>query len=272
MDDPLVPKDNGGAVLATKAVGMLGTIFILVAIISAFTKVGQSFAWVVLAAALLVMMGTTGVLIRWVVDDELSESKHTYLIGAQALSLLLISGGLVAIIFLSDQQLIVSGCVTGATGGVQLKLGDNPPLSVMQSGNVSGFAFPTKITKGDKYAVTIEQSTTSMCSFGGGQSTGIASMDIAGSAALILNCVPAVVVSGTITLNSVVASGITLRNTDNGDTYEVTGPGNFNFPPHPLPYRYNVTVSAPAGVLCSLSGWGGDAPNQFPVSCTCNQG
>ena len=147
---------------------------------------------------------------------------------------------------------VISGQVTGLLGsGLVLQDNGTDSLSVTANG---GFQFPTTVTGGGAYNVTVlAQPTkpTQTCTVASG--TGTASGNVGN---VVVTCS-----SGTLALSGSVSglsgTGLVLKNSSDGDTVGIAADGNFQFPLLLVSgTTYNVTIfSQPTGPgqTCTVS-------------------
>jgi hypothetical protein len=165
----------------------------------------------------------------------------------------------------------VGGNVSGLSGTLVLQNNGGTPLSLTANG---GFAFPTPITSGGAYAVTVKTQptfppTTQTCSVSSG-SGNVGTADITN---VSVSCTTTkFTVGGNITGLPNGASGLTLSN-NGSDQTAPSQSGSFSFTtPIGSGASYNVVIqSSPPGLNCSVSGGsgtvGGGAVTTVAVSC-----
>lgn len=211
MDDPLVPKSVSGCTrILVQITCALAVIFIFVSVLLMFIEGGKtnSGGWIVVGTGFLLTLATTGVLARWVMKNELEESKHTYLLLSQALSLVVLSAGFLAVIYATEPIFFFIGGAAGPVileqitpprgNALQIML-DNNQSNVISIGQSScqSFLFPTKVAKDVRYSVTLKsQPSGSLCTLMGG--SGIASKNLLGNDGIRINCLQAWLIGGQI--------------------------------------------------------------------------
>lgn len=188
MDDPLMPNGVGKISKWALYVGGAGTvIFILVAVFCMLLDggghSGSGGGWIVASLGFLAVMTTTATFARWVTDGSLDESKHTYLLALQFASLLLLSGGLLKVLYTAtDPTFIVAGGAgpiwmelpTGPVRGgpLMLSLNDNTSDTItlaVPQGTGASFVFGAVLEENARYAVTIKQQPSgAKCTLYGG--------------------------------------------------------------------------------------------------------
>jgi len=240
-------------------------IFIFVSLILIFIEGGKAGGggWVVVGAGFIVSTSTTAVLVRWVTKNELEESKHFYLLVAQALSLVLLSAGFLAVIYASETKMFYVG---GAVGPVLLEQGAQPrggPLQIMLDGNVSGlvtigqtpcqsFLFATKINDQARYSVTLKsQPSGSFCRVLNGQ--GVVKDNLLGNAGIRVQCEAAWLIGGQVIFGGTLPPGLILANNQQ-EQLEIKSSTIPWFFPTPVPNQsqYSVTVfKNPPSVTCT---------------------
>jgi len=269
MDDPLVPKSVSGCTrLLVQITCALAVIFIFVAVLLIFIEGGKtgSGGWVVVGVGFLVILGTTGVFVRWIIKNELEESKHLYLLVTQALALMLLSAGFLAVIYASETPLYYIG---GSAGPVIMETGVSPPrggsLQLLLNNNQSNiltigtapcapFLFATRIPQDEKYSVTFKsQPSGSLCTM---FASGIAKKNLLGNDGIRVNCQPAWLIGGNIFLTGGGVWGPGLVLVNNGqEQLQVQSETNPWYFPTPVANnsRYAVTVTqSPASLQCTV--------------------
>jgi len=273
MDD-LVPKGVTGstrlAMQITCALAMTLFVAVLLIIIegSILLLFGKAVSggWLVVGAGFLLTTGTTGVLVRRVMKNEL-ESKHVSLLVAQAVSLVVLSAGFLAVINATDTPYYYIG---GAAGPIIMENGARPrggPLQIMLNNNQSNvitigqtacqsFLFPTKVAQDVGYSVTMKtQPSGSLCTVNGG--SGIASKDLLGNDGIRVNCQAAWLVGGVILFNGGAnwPQGLVLAINGGTDQILIQSPVDpWYFPTPILHYsQYSVViVQQPPSLTCVL--------------------
>jgi hypothetical protein len=290
MDDPLVPKSvSGGTRLLVQIICALAVIFIFVAILLIFIEGGKtgSGGWVVVGTGFILTTSTTGVLVRWVMKNELEESKHFYLLVSQALSLVVLSAGFLAVIYAGESPLFYIG---GAVGPVIMEQGAQPrggPLQLMLNNNQSNvltigqtpcqsFVFPTKVAKDEKYSVTLKaQASGSFCQVLNGN--GIGSKNLLGNDGIRLQCQAAWIIGGVVLFSGggQWPPGLILANNQQEQIQLQSGSGSWFFPtPVPNQSQYSVTIfQQPPSLTCQTDKPVGIATApviDIQVKCTSN--
>jgi len=269
MDDPLVPKSVSGCTrLAVQITCALAVIFIFVAVLLIFIEGGKtgSGGWVVVGIGFLLILGSTGVIVRWVMKNELEESKHMYLLVSQALALIVLSAGFLAVIYAAETPTYYIG---GAAGPVIMETGVTPArgtsLQLVLNNNQSNiisigtsscqsFLFATRIPKDEKYSVTFKsQPSGALCTM---FASGIASKNLLGNDAIRVNCLAAWLIGGNVFLSGggVWGPGLVLSNNGQEQINVQSDTAGWYFPTPILNNtRYAVAVmQSPAGLACTI--------------------
>jgi hypothetical protein len=285
MDDPLVPKSvSGGTRLLVQITCALAVIFIFVAVLLIFIEGGKtgSGGWIVVGTGFLLTTSTTGVLVRWVMKNELEESKHFYLLVAQSLALVVLSAGFLAVIYATETPYFYIG---GAAGPVIMETGQRGgPLQIILDNNQSNvitvgqtpcqsFLFPNKIAKDQKYSVSLKsQPSGSLCTLMGGTGTG--SKNLLGNDAIRITCQTAWLIGGQISFGGTTwVPGLVLQNNQAEQLPIISATQPFWFPTPVLNgQQYNVGVlTQPPGSNCVASANFGPATapiSSVVITCT----
>jgi hypothetical protein len=240
----------------------LSLILVIVSIICAFIKGGQEYftAYIVIAASMALILASTGVLVRWILADELPESKHSYLVGFQFLALMILSCGMLAQVYMEfpheNAVFGVATNVTGFGGAVHLEaVGmDNSAISAsapFSSGLVSTFSFPQHIKEGTDFSIKVTNPDSSLCS---GSSTRTAANDVL----INVMCRAAYTVHGTVAgllKNPVVLEVSDITQPSTKSTVSVAADGKFSFPdPIIAGDTYSVTPQQqPSDATCTVT-------------------
>lgn len=273
MDDPLVPKSvNGCTRLTVQIICALAVIFIFVAALLTFIQGGKtdSGGWVVVGLGFILTTSTTGVLAWWVMKNELEESKHFYLIVSQALALVVLAAGFLAVMYAGETPYYYIG---GSAGPVIMEQGTQPrggPLQIMLNNNQSQiitigqttcqpFLFPTMVGEDERYAVTLKmQPSGSLCQLIGGN--GVAKKNLLGNDGVKINCQTAWLIGGIMLYSGGAPwpTGLTMVNNPNTPSQEmlpiVQSSGNWYFPTPVLNgAAYSVTFAqTPPSLTCTV--------------------
>lgn len=274
MDDPLVPKSVSGCNRLLIQLGCaLALIFVFVSALLVFIEGGktESGGWLVVGTGFLFTMGTTGVLARWIMKNELEDAKHMYLLAAQSLALMILSAGFLAVIYATETPYFYIGGAAGPVileqsgqrGGVLQIMLDNNQSNVINIGQSTcqSFLFPTKVAKDVRYSVTLKsQPSGSLCTLGGG--TGVASKNLLGNDGIRINCAAAWLVGGVVLFTGAPAQwppGVILANNPPPPAIPElitlqSSSGAWYFPTPILNYtQYSISVSQqPPSVQCTI--------------------
>ncbi|MBI3284938.1 MAG: hypothetical protein HYZ65_08840 [Burkholderiales bacterium] len=161
----------------------------------------------------------------------------------------------------------VGGAVAGLATGTTVGLSDNGSFQSTLDAN-GAFVLPTYIVNGGAYAVTVSrQPAGQYCSVTNG--TGTADINnLAASNNVVVNCIAAVPVAGTVT-GLKTGSSVVLSN-NGSDTLTVSAAGNFTFANSMLDgAAYAVTVTTqPSGQTCSVTNGSGTASLTNPAGAS----
>lgn len=280
MDDALIPRSMGGGTkMGVQIFAALAAILVIVSIICAFIKGSQQYysAYIIVALSMGMLVGTTFMILRWIVSDEMPESKHTYVAGAQFFALIFMAAGTLASVYISfpgDNAVFgVALNALGNRGSVQLK-GTAPDgsaldLSVPFSAGQPLFSFPQHIMGGSDYVLTLTDPDQSVCNPKTLQGTA------SGDVHFVVNCSEAYPL--TVTVVGLKTSPVQLQCQEYDPSItqvvNVTQNGQSRFP---TPILKGVTYSTsaqlqPSDTKCSItSGASGQAgPAMPPVVVTC---
>jgi hypothetical protein len=244
----------------------LAVIFIFVAVLLIFIEGGKtgSGGWIVVGTGFLLTTSTTGVLVRWVMKNELEESKHFYLLVSQALALVVLSAGFLAVIYAGETPYFFIG---GAVGPVIMEQGTQPrggPLQIVLDNNQSNvitvgqtacqsFLFANKVAKDVKYSVTLKsQPSGSLCSIQGGG--GIATKNVLGNDGIRMQCQTAFLIGGIILFSGggQWPPGLILQNNQQEQLQIQSSTASWYFPtPVVNGQQYSVTIAQqPPSLSC----------------------
>jgi len=286
----LVPKSVSGCTrLVVQITCALAVIFIFVAVLLIFIEGGKtgSGGWIVVGAGFLLTTSTTGALVRWVMKNELEESKHFYLLVSQSLALVVLSAGFLAVIYATETPLFYIG---GAVGPIFMEQGAQPrggPLQIVLNGNQSNvlvvgqtscqsFLFANKIAKDQKYAVTLKsQASGSFCQILNGN--GIGSKNLLGNDGIRVQCQAAWLIGGVVLFSGggQWPPGLILANNNVEQLQIQSGSGPWYFPTPVLNQtQYSVTIfQTPPSLTCKTDKPVGIAlapVTDIQVTCTSN--
>jgi hypothetical protein len=208
---------------------------------------------------------TTGVIVRWVIKNELEESKHFYLLLSQSFALMILSAGFLAVIYAAPNNQYYVG---GSVGPVLMEQGAQPrggPLQLMLDNNVSniitigqtpcqGFLFSTKIVEEARYSVTLKmQPSGSFCRVLNGQ--GVASKNLLGNDGIRVQCDAAWLIGGVVLFSGggTWPPGLILANNMQEQLPIQASSGSWYFPtPVPNQSQYSVTIfQQPPSLSCT---------------------
>jgi len=271
MDDPLVPKNVSGVTrLAVQIICALAVIFIFVAALLTFIEGGKtgSGGWIVVGAGFILTTSTTGVLVRWVMKNELEESKHFYLLVSQALALMVLASGFLAVIYATEVPTYYIGGAAGPIiieniqpprgGSLQIQMDGNASTNVnFGSSSCQSFLFNKKVSEGTRYSVAIKsQPSGSLCSISGG--TGVASKNLLGNDGIRVLCQTAWLIGGIVIFSGGTPSqwptGLILQNNQQEQIPIPASTGSWYFPTPVLNMnQYAVTILAtPPSLTCTI--------------------
>jgi len=247
----------------------LAVIFIFVAALLTFIEGGKtgSGGWIVVGAGFLLTTGTTAVLARWVMKNELEESKHFYLLVSQSVALMVLSAGFLAVIYSTETPTYFIGGAAGPVIIEQIQPSRGGPLQIMMDNNAStnimigptscqSFLFNKKVTQGVKYSVAIKsQPSGALCSLMGA-SSGAASKNLLGNDGIRLNCLAAWLIGGVVLFSGGTQwpPGLILANNQQEQLQIQSGTGSWYFPTPVLNQtQYSVTIAAsPPALTCTI--------------------
>lgn len=283
MDDALIPKSMGGGLKIGVQIGAsLSVILVVVSIICAFIKGAQMYytAYVVIAIAMGLLLFSTGILVRWIVSDELPESKHSYVVGFQFLALMVMSCGLLASVYMTlPGEFAVYGFAgnsSSAGGSVHLKGvavdGSTVDEAVPFGSFQPLFKFTKHIQENSDYTLNVIVPSTSQQICSPKESKGSATADVA----FQFTCQKAYSLSGICTglEKSPVCMSVDLYSKPPITlTQQVSANGDFTFQ-HPILEGIGYKVgfnTQPTDASCSVtageSGVGGKGMAQVVVTC-----
>ena len=294
MDDPLVPKSVSGCNRLVLQLGCaLALIFIFVSALLVFIEGGktESGGWLVVGTGFLFTVGTTGVLTRWVIKNELEDAKHMYLLVAQSLALIVLSAGFLSVIYATEVPYYYIGGAAGPVileqsgqrGGVLQIMLDNNQSNVISIGQSScqSFLFPEKVAKDTRYSVTLKsQPSGSLCTLSGG--SGAASKNLLGNDGVRVNCNAAWLVGGVVLFTGAPTQwpqGVMLMNTPPAPAAQEqitlqSSSGAWYFPTPILnnsQYSISVSPTTPTSVSCTIPdkavGFATSAITDIQVKC-----
>lgn len=204
MDDALIPKTMGGGTRTIASViAACSVILFLVSVICAFIKGTQQYysAYVIQGIAMALLVVSTGMLVRWILSDELPESKHTYVVILQFLALIALSCGMLASVYMTlPKEYAVFGLAANASGfGGQVQLkgtatdGSDLKLSASFGSSQQLFSFEDHLRGGSEYTITVKNPDGSACT------PTTQSGTVSGDVKVQLSCKAASILSGIAT-------------------------------------------------------------------------
>jgi len=266
----LVPKSVSGVTrLAVQIICALAVIFIFVAALLTFIEGGKtgSGGWIVVGAGFLLITGTTGVLVRWVMKNELEESKHFYLLVAQSLALMVLSAGFLSVIYATEVPTFFIGGAAGPVIMEQIQPPRGGPLQIMMDNNAStnimigptscqGFLFNKKVVQGVRYSVAVKSHPSGALCTVQGASSGVASKNLLGNDGIRVNCLAAWLIGGVVLFSGGTQwpPGLVLSNNQQEQLMIQSGTGSWYFQTPVLNMtQYSVSIfQSPPSLTCTI--------------------
>lgn len=284
MDDALIPTQlGGGSKLAVQIFAALSVILVVVSVICAFIKGSQQYytGYIVVAIAMALIVGSTFVLVRWILSDELPESKHSYVVGFQFFGLMILAAGMLASVYSTfPQEYAVYGmAAVNGTGQGQVTLkgtsikGEALSVTASFSQQQQLFGFQDHIKENSEYTLTVTDPTTAQCT--PKSTTGTANADVK----FQIQCVEAFQLKGIMA--GILTSPFELQATDYKgstpiiQTLSVSNNGPFTFASGIISGdAYQVEPKTqPTDATCTITGGqsGTAGPGMPQVSVTCTK-
>lgn len=260
MDDPLMPKSLS-KVNKLVVAGSIGCVaaFIVTAVILILVEGMNDQGYIVVAVALVAFLATILMLLKWLRAERFTEGEKQlkYLAIVQAITLVVICAGLLAVIYApesDDTTFTLGGIVSGLeSGSVSLQLNGDESTEMKLTG-VKGckpWLWSSPVAKGSAYEIKIsKQPDAFSCTLTKGKSTANANVND-----IMIDCNPMSKYSIGGSVTGVSGTGLVLQN-NGGDNLAVNNAGPFVFSQkinEGADYVVTVYTQPTGGQTCSVT-------------------